>query len=1480
MNSLFRESALRHHHAPEPLDQRVIVTTPRNGWRALLPTMPISWQRCRIKTPTLLQMETAECGAVALAIVLAYHGRHVPIETLRNECGINRDGSKASHLIHVARSYGLRAKGYRREPAQLAAMQLPLIAFWQFNHFLVIEGFGKNCVYLNDPATGRRKISTQEFDANFTGVVLEFIPSPTFTRSDNKPSLFKQLAQRLHAHWQTLLWLGLLGLMLLSLQVLMPVLLQLFIDQHWLTRHTDTLSNALPILLMGMLFTALLRTSLGWGQMQLLNHFQVHLNIKWSGQFLWHVLRLPLHFYVQRSAGDILQRIALNQRLAALLAGEAVNTVLAVLMALAYALTMLMFNLQIAFLTFIFVLLNSVLLHFLTRRHAELSPPTALAQSRWQANAMNGLSLIESIKAAGNEAHFFSRWSGLHATLLNHQQHWANSTLLLSTLPNLLAVLLSIGILALGGWSIMNGTLTLGALVAVQSLSMSFSGAINRIFEVIGKIQALNGDVQRLDDVLTHPTDAALTETPTQIDAPLLGTVELQQVSFKFGALAPPILHKINLTLPAGQHIALVGASGSGKSTLARLIAGLYAPTHGDILFDGRSRSTLSRKAFNRGLALVDQDCGVFAGSIRDNLTLWQSDIAEADLLQAARDACIHELIESRAEGYDSPLLENGNNLSGGELQRLEIARALIRNPSILILDEATRMLDTVTEQQIYTNLRRRGCTCLILSHRLSTLRDCDEIWVLEAGTIVQRGNHANLLAQAGVYQQLITAGTASTVDLPRDLPLFEDSSTVSQSPTLADLTQLNLCTPKTLWTACQILGQHSGIIFNAPLETATTAPLAQPLAQLLTHIAADVPHRQVRLEADWWQQDSGCLLGFNHQDNRPYALIRHENYYLAHDSQNQTTQQVNAAFAAMLKPSAIMFYRPLPSQPIGLLDLLRFTLHGHAPAAAILLFISLLTAGLGLLLPWAMGHLIETLLPTRNAPQLLYLTLGLSSIAVVSWLLAIYKHFISLRMGVWMEVISHSALWDRVLKLPTGFFRHYSAGDLASRLSDIAALRQSLSGATLVGLLHGLFVIFALTLMALYSVPLMLLAILMVSFAVVLALVGGMRIVHYERQISEQAGKLSGLLLQLFNAIPKLRGSGAEERAFNQWHTAFTQQQANVLQAATWRNSLQAAMGLFTLLSLIAIVTAVSLGGWASHLTTSQFFVFNAAFAMFTASMLTLSYTGLGLLSIVPWYERAQAILHAPLERRGGLSIQLEGNITIDKLNFAYHPEQPPILRDVTLHIASGECVALVGTSGCGKTTLLRLLLGFEHPTSGHIRYNNHDIADIDLAELRRQIGVVLQNGQLVEGNIESNIIAGRPFTATDAWQAARLSAIAEEITALPMAMDTLLNDRAVTLSAGQRQRLLLARALVHKPRILLLDEATSSLDYPTQAQIMRNLRQLRITTLFIAHRLSALTYADRIIMLQNGEVVEQGSYTELLAKNGIFAHWLQQGT
>jgi len=1415
----------------------------------------INTRRKRVRTPLRLQMAASECGAVALSIVLAYYGLHVPLETLRIECGVSRDGSKASHLIQVARRYGLIAKGYTREPEQLAQMRIPLIVFWQFKHFVVVEGFGKDKVYLNDPANGRYSVTAQTFALNFTGIVLELFPGPQFVTSDTRRGLLTVLSQRLRGTGRQVLFLLLTGVALAVPNLLMPLLTQLFIDQYWLAGAVTWLKP----LLLGLAITALLRSLLTWLQTQVVNRFYTQLSLAWSGRFLWHLLRLPALFYSQRSAGEICQRLAINQRLAALLAGNAAASLLALMMAVFYALFLFFLDAQLALLTLGVAGVNGLILSIITRRRSEMSQQVLMAQGQLNGAAMNGLRAIESLKAAGNEGDFFTRWAGLHAKLLNSQQQFAIASLWLSALPATLHVLNTIAILTLGSLNIIAGTLTLGALVAFQSVAMSFMLAISQLLEVGSKIQVIAGDLQRLEDVMNQAPVVSEQDSAPAAHPPLAGHLALHQISFGFCPLDPPLLKQISFTLQPRQQVALVGASGSGKSTLAKLIAGLYTPEAGEMLFDGKPRPLF----MHRDLAFVDQEITVFAGTLRDNLSLWQDDIPEADLIQAARDACIHDLIMSRPGGYDALIQEGGGNFSGGELQRLDLARALATNPRLLILDEATRMLDPHNERLIYANLRRRGCTCLILSHRLATCQACDEILVLEAGKLVQRGTPAALQAVEGAYRRLI----AEPVPVNRTASSARIGSPVeAASPT--PLGEGN--TLDELWASCQLLGKQAGIRFIRPHPSAQ-----HPIAAIAA--TSQVRYRPVTLDGTWWRQDCGCLLAFDQRDHRPRVLLpaRRGHFYTVQDVAQKQAQRLDASGAAHLKPQALLFYRPLPDAPLDLLSVMRFTARGRSRDLLAMVLIGVVTALLALWLPWVMGRLIENVIPTADRAQLFTLISGLVIAAVVTALLGLHQQYLALRLGTQMELAAQSAIWDRLLKLPASFFRHYTAGDLASRIHGIAAMRQTLVGATLSALFNSLFMLLTLWLMASYSVALAWLAIALALMAGLISGIGGMRVLRYERELEDRAGKLSGLLLQLISGINKLRSAGAEPRAFAVWATAFVRQQRTALRAATLRNTHNAVMSLFSWVGMTAIFAAVSLYGWGATLSTSQFLVFNAAFGLFSAAMLSLTTTTLGLLQLVPWYERAKPILHSTLEtpRAHAAPTDLDGTIDIEQVTFAYHPQQPPVLHNLSLQIRAGEFVALVGASGSGKSTLLRLLLGFEQPTQGCIRYSGQALDSLDVSAVRRQLGVVLQHGQLLEGTVFSNIIGSRTLTLADAWQAARVSALADEIAALPMGMHTPLGDRATTLSGGQRQRLLIAQAIVHAPRIVLLDEATSALDNATQAQVIHGLRQGQATILMIAHRLSSLIQAERIIVLKDGKIAEQGSYQALLQQAGMFA-------
>ncbi|MFC5496914.1 NHLP family bacteriocin export ABC transporter peptidase/permease/ATPase subunit [Caenimonas terrae] len=710
----------------------------------------------RVKTPTVLQMEAVECGAAALCILMSSYGKRVPLEELRQSCGVSRDGSKASNVVRAARTYGFEAKGFRREPAELREMKLPLIVFWNFNHFLVVEGFGKETVFLNDPASGPRTVSDDEFDQSFTGVVLAIEPGAEFQPSGEKPSLWRGLRSRLPLREPALLYLILAGLALVVPGLVLPVFTKEFIDNYLVSR----MDSWVKPLLVGLLFTAIVRGSLTWLQQYYLTRFRAKLALAMTGKFFWHVLRLPVVFYAQRSAGDISTRVAINNRVAELMTGDLATTVLNALMVVFYAALMLSYDPLLTGVGICIAVLNVIFLRSVSRKRRDATQKLANDGGKLMATSMNGLQMMETLKASGMESDFFTKWAGNQTKVMNGHQAMGTMDVVLMGVPPLLSAINTVLILSLGGLRVMDGYMTMGMLVAFQSLMASFIEPINHLVSMGAKVQEMEGDMNRLDDVLKYQcepqTERIGSQGPGETVVRLTGHVELRNVTFGYSPLEAPLVEGFNLTLRPGMRVALVGMSGCGKSTISKLVMGLYEPWKGEILFDGKPRSAHSRHSLIASVSMVSQEIALFSGTIRDNLSMWDETLPETQMVQAAKDACIHDVIASRQGGYDSKVQEGGGNFSGGQRQRVEIARALAINPRILVLDEATSALDPVTEMRVDDNLRRRGCTCLIVAHRLSTIRDCDEIIVLDRGKVQERGTHHQLMQQAGLYATLM----------------------------------------------------------------------------------------------------------------------------------------------------------------------------------------------------------------------------------------------------------------------------------------------------------------------------------------------------------------------------------------------------------------------------------------------------------------------------------------------------------------------------------------------------------------------------------------------------------------------------------------------------------------------------------------------------------------------------------------------------
>jgi NHLM bacteriocin system ABC transporter peptidase/ATP-binding protein len=704
-------------------------------------------------------MEAVECGAACLSMILGYHGRFVPLPQLRRDCGVSRDGSRASNIVSAAQSYGLKAKGLKKEVGGLKDLPYPYILFWNFNHFVVMEGFRKGQVYINDPAVGRRAITPDEFDESFTGVVLTMTPGEKFERGGAPKGILSTLGARLRGSYLEIFYCIAAGFLLVLPGLVAAALTQTFVDQVLIQQMQGW---ARPVII-GLVFAALLQALLYKLQFRALSNLRFRLSATMSAHFLTHLLELPISFYAQRYSGELSDRMRLNDRVATLLSGEIAAGFIGATMMVFYLAVMAYLDCTLAAIAAAVALCDIILLRAIALHFADSQRRLTLEAGKLNGVAIAGLQTIRVIKSSAMEADFFARLTGNYARYARVRQVISVPSKLMGVVPNLLTALVSALVLVVGGRRVIHGEMTIGMLLAFQSLGTSFLAPVNSLLRLVGYVQEIRGDIDRLDDALRNPVEPNLTLEPAR-DAPasrsairLEGRVEIRNLTFGYNRNAPPLVRDLNLILQPGQRVALVGGSGSGKSTIAKLIVGLYEPWSGEIRFDGMLRGEIERSVLANSLAFVDQDIFLFSGTVRDNLTLWDPAVPDSALRRACGDVALLEAVSALPGGFLAELNESGGNLSGGQRQRLEIGRALLTDPSILILDEATSALDPETEQELDRNIRRRGCTCVTVAHRLSTIRDCDEIIVLRRGEVMERGTHNELWRANGEYARLLS---------------------------------------------------------------------------------------------------------------------------------------------------------------------------------------------------------------------------------------------------------------------------------------------------------------------------------------------------------------------------------------------------------------------------------------------------------------------------------------------------------------------------------------------------------------------------------------------------------------------------------------------------------------------------------------------------------------------------------------------------
>jgi ATP-binding cassette subfamily B protein len=713
-----------------------------------------------VKARTRLQYEAAECGAASLATILGYFGRVVPLSELRQACGVSRDGSNAKQLIEAGRHYGLIGSAFRYSGEQLKENgTFPCIAFWGFNHFLVVEGFSNRHAYLSDPAKGRVRVEMEEFLDNFTGVILRFEPGPDFQIGGKERSPLLSLPGTLRPYSGSLFQLLLVASAQAVLTLLVAGLTSSFIDSFL---QNEQWAFGIPIvwllLLMVVAWLALLSV-----QFTVLRRMQLLLSKRLTADLFRKLFQLTFGFYQARLQGEIASRLLLGMQTTQVVVAQLLRFAISLWMGVLVLLVAVMISPWLAFMVLVMMLANLLLNWWLTDLRYDANRRLAIEKGKTQGKGLQGINNIETLKASGLEFDFLSQWQGSFGNVVVESQELGRQIAWSSIAAGGTSFLLNALIITVGGLLIIAGDMSLGTLVAFQFLQGQLIAPINTLPQLNSTLQQLIGDLGRLDDIRNSEVDPlvrsfAVADQEQPDPEPLSGAIELRDVSFSFDAISPPFISQLNLSIPAGSQLAIVGGSGSGKTTLIRLIAGLYQPSAGEVLFDGKAWQQHGDGVMRRSLAYVPQQVFIFNASVQDNVTLWRHNYSQGDLEEAARDAQVLESITDHPEAFQRLLRDNGSDLSGGERQRLELCRALLRRPSILVLDEATSALDNETQTRVFDDLEHRKITLISGAHRLDAALRSDQVLVMQAGVVIEQGSPQELLSAGGAFQALVKA--------------------------------------------------------------------------------------------------------------------------------------------------------------------------------------------------------------------------------------------------------------------------------------------------------------------------------------------------------------------------------------------------------------------------------------------------------------------------------------------------------------------------------------------------------------------------------------------------------------------------------------------------------------------------------------------------------------------------------------------------
>ena len=708
------------------------------------------------KVPVVMQLEALECGAACLGMVLAYYEKWIPLEQVRTDCGVSRDGSNAKNIMSAARYYGLIAKGIRCEPENLKESGLfPCIIHWNFNHFVVLDGFRGNKAILNDPARGIVEVDMETFDESFTGICLMFEPGEAFKPEGKPKSMLGFVRERLSGTKSAVIFVLLTTLITTLIGIINPGLTKVFLDRLLTYENTEWLHTVLTL----MLILATVQVMAEWISAICNLRIEYKMRAVGASSFMWKLLNLPMEFYSQRMAGDLLLRKNSNEDIANTLIDTIAPIALDTVMMVFYLVVMIRQSLVLAMIGVASIIINMAVSRYVTKKRVNITRVMSRDAGKLSSTEVSGIQMIETLKASGAEDGFFEKWSGYQASVNAQTVKMTKTDAFLGIIPSTVSALADILIQGIGIALIFQGHFTVGSIMMFQSYMTKFTGPAQTLISSSQMVQNMRTQMERLEDVLKYKSKEYVEKEAEEGKSytKLSGKLEMKNISFGYAPLSPPLIENFDLSLEPGKKVAFVGGSGCGKSTLSKLISGLYDPWEGEILFDGVPINQIDKSIFTGSLAVVDQDIILFEDTIANNIKMWDDTIEDFEVILAARDAQIHDDIMQREGGYGYKITEGGKDFSGGQKQRLEIARVLAQDPTIVIMDEATSALDAKTEYNTVKAISDRGVTCIVIAHRLSTIRDCDEIIVLDKGKVVERGTHEELMAKNGMYVSLVS---------------------------------------------------------------------------------------------------------------------------------------------------------------------------------------------------------------------------------------------------------------------------------------------------------------------------------------------------------------------------------------------------------------------------------------------------------------------------------------------------------------------------------------------------------------------------------------------------------------------------------------------------------------------------------------------------------------------------------------------------